>query len=137
MIKPGPNPSSEIASRVDSWLKDNYESYPSGIHEYQTNEAGFEIELDHDFDSELFTEIVNEVVYLEAEELDDGSIAVQEVEEIGDGLLHRHSIGVTFGPDNIISLGGYDEPIMPSGEPSDTAVEETLELLLLYLSHQS
>lgn len=137
IMKTGPTPSSEIARRVDSWFERNYENYPDGIQEYQTNEGGFEIKLDHDFNKKLFTDTIDEINQLEGEELDDGSVSVQEVEEVGDGLLHRHSIGVTFGPENIISLGGYDEPITASGEPSDTVVEETLQLLMLYLQSQS
>lgn len=137
MIKNGPTPSSEIAERVDSWLESNYDSYPSGLEEYQTNENGFEIKLDHSFDSDLFTDVVNDTESLEASELEDGAISAQVVEEIGDGLLHRHSIGVTFGPDDTVCLGGYDEPITTSNEPADTVVEDSLFLLLQYLESQN
>lgn len=137
MIKNGPTPSSEVAHRVDSWFKQNYEDYPDGLKEYQTNEDGFEIKLDHDFNNDLFIDIVNRHDGFEGDELEDGAISVQQVEKVGNGLLHRHSIGVTFGPKDIISLGGYDEPIMTSGEPADTVVKDTLDLLLLYLNNQS
>lgn len=137
MIKNGPAPSSEVAHRVDQWFKQNYENYPDGLKEYQTNEDGFEIKLDHDFDNDLFLEIVNLYDGFEGEELEDGAISVQQIEELGSGLLHRHSIGVTFGPDDIISLGGYDEPITTAGEPTDTVVEDTIDLLLLYLDNRS
>jgi len=136
MIKNGPTPSSDTAVEVDSWFQRNYTDYPDGINEYHTNANGFEIELDHSINTELFIEAVGSVKELSGTRLNDGSVSVQKVEEIGDGLLHRHSIGVTFGPDDTVSLGGYDEPIDPSGEPVDTVVEHTLTILNIYLSKQ-
>ena len=115
------------------WLREKCEEGFKGIDDVRAGDKKAEIELHRPLPIDDVAELIKQREDFEVEESED-HISVQKKEDVGEYQVTK-AYGTTLYNKKIIELGSPD-PIGPDMEPTDDAVEGTLDIVVSYLQNR-
>lgn len=124
-------PPTDPGERLEAWLAEHQESYPAGIDHVW--EEGDGLTLTEPVGEERFRRVMEDAGYRVTDGIAPGDSLEVHIPTSMDAVWEPYGFIIHPGRDIDLGRGGRGAALDPGGEPVDAVVEETLDVITVYL----